>query len=315
MKNHYETLGIGQEANSIEIKEAAQVRANEIKVIYEVLIDADKRKAYDAELASSTQNYYEVLAISQSASNAEIKEAAQASMDKMKVAFSVLYDPNERKVYDQELTSSANCTVDDVGIIELQQEVTDDVANPIQHFQSEVSPYQPPAIKMVDVDEGNFELAGRGTRFGANMIDQFLAFLPLFILITMLEKDTNAMVNADDFITFGVFGIFFFLWILGLSVVNMVLLYQNGQTIGKRMLAIKVVRIDGSRVSLLRIIFLRFLPIVIISMVPIFSLVSIIDVLLIFQNSKRCLHDLIAETIVINVSKKISTSYQTSISA
>ena len=76
MKTHYETLGIGQKANSTEIKEAAQTKANEIKDIYEVLADADKRKAYDAKLVSSTKtpNYYEILAISQGASNAKVKE-------------------------------------------------------------------------------------------------------------------------------------------------------------------------------------------------------------------------------------------------
>ncbi|EDN69981.1 conserved hypothetical protein, membrane [Beggiatoa sp. PS] len=85
-------------------------------------------------------------------------------------------------------------------------------------------------------------------------------------------------------------------------VINMITLYQNGQTVGKLMLSIKIVCVDGSRAGLLRILFLRYFPIKLLFGIPAIGfLFYLIDTLLIFQSSRRCLHDLIAGTIVINV--------------
>ena len=87
---------------------------------------------------------------------------------------------------------------------------------------------------------------------------------------------------------------------LGLIVYNMVLLHRNGQTIGKKILGIKIVRSDGSPVALSRIIFLRWLPIAIAGRIPLIGpLIGLANPLVIFGNEKRCIHDYIADTIVI----------------
>ena len=60
-------------------------------------------------------------------------------------------------------------------------------------------------------------------------------------------------------------------------------------------------RTDGSRIGLARYIFLRVVPVVLISMIPfIGNLINLVDPLLIFGKERRCLHDLIADTIVVN---------------
>ena len=71
---------------------------------------------------------------------------------------------------------------------------------------------------------------------------------------------------------------------------------RNSQSIAKKWLQIKVVRADGSRVSLGRLILLRNVVVWILSLIPMFG---IIDVLFIFGESRQCLHDRIADTIVI----------------
>ena len=316
MKTHYEILGISQDASPTEIKEAAQANANEIKVIFDVLSDADKRQAYDNELKqassslSNATNYYEILAITQDASSSKIKEAAQIRMDKMKTAFSILYDTNKRKAYDLEL----NPTLQPVSL-------PNSVGGNATEFREKLSPYQPPAVPIVEVAEKDFELAGRGSRLGAYVMDSILVIFPVLIVFALGMGTEVLGIGAREVPTdetmVNIFSIFIFLWFMALFVINMILLYQNGQTIGKRMLSIKIVRVDGSRAELLRIIFLRALPTGLLSSIPaIGNLFFLIDALLIFQDSRRCLHDLIAGTIVIRASSNVdSTGNSTSLSA
>ena len=71
---------------------------------------------------------------------------------------------------------------------------------------------------------------------------------------------------------------------------------RNGQSIAKKILGIKVVRSDGSPASLGRIFWLRNVVNGLISIIPLYGL---IDALFIFGESRQCLHDKIADTIVV----------------
>ena len=72
---------------------------------------------------------------------------------------------------------------------------------------------------------------------------------------------------------------------------------RNGQSIAKKWLDIKVVRTDGSPASLGRIFWLRNVVNGLINqLVPFYGLV---DALLIFSDSRQCVHDKIADTIVV----------------
>jgi uncharacterized RDD family membrane protein YckC len=87
---------------------------------------------------------------------------------------------------------------------------------------------------------------------------------------------------------------------VALLAVNLVLLHRHGQTIAKRWLSIRVVRSDGSHCALLRIIFARWLPVTVLGAIPLLGYaVSLADALFIFREDRRCLHDLIADTIVV----------------
>ena len=50
-----------------------------------------------------------------------------------------------------------------------------------------------------------------------------------------------------------------------------------------------------------RLIALRYLPFSIASVIPLLSLIQIIDILFIFREDKRCLHDMLAKTCVIDI--------------
>ena len=78
------------------------------------------------------------------------------------------------------------------------------------------------------------------------------------------------------------------------------LVAANGQSIGKRLVGIKIVRTDGSRASFARIFLLRNVVNGLPNLLPYVGwLYQLIDPLMIYQESRQCLHDKIADTIVV----------------
>lgn len=160
------------------------------------------------------------------------------------------------------------------------------------------NPYAAPAARLSDVATKVLHLASRGSRFVANFLDTIFTVL-VFGLMMVIEPIFAEMQDAEAFrITCWVVAI---LAGLGLIVGNCIMLHRNGQTIGKRLFNIKVVQTDGSRVALWRFIFLRYGPVALLSAIPgIGGLVSLVDALMIFGEQQRCLHDHMANTIVIS---------------
>jgi uncharacterized RDD family membrane protein YckC len=167
--------------------------------------------------------------------------------------------------------------------------------------------YAPPksAVKDVVGDEA-FELASRWARLGAVTLDGILAFIcftPAYVTnFTMLAQQARGNPLAI-WINLAKTGSWFYVGVLGALVVlaiDITLLARNGQTIGKKLLGIKVVRVDGSPVSLFRVFFLRYVCNTFLTLIPLFgSLYSLVDSLMIFSESRRTVHDRIADTIVI----------------
>ena len=89
----------------------------------------------------------------------------------------------------------------------------------------------------------------------------------------------------------GLIGFIAWAWITSLLVA------RYGQTMGKRVLEIKVARSDGSQASLGRIFWLRNVVNSLPRRHPVCTGSSI--VLFIFGVRRQCLHDLIADTIVV----------------
>lgn len=156
------------------------------------------------------------------------------------------------------------------------------------------NPYAAPAAPVADATYGDeLVLAERATRLGAVLLDGLMfgiAYVPLVIYLALTERGQSATL----------FGALFTLAILGLLAVNLVFLHRDGQTIGKKLLGIKILRSDGSRAGLARIFFMRMLPVGLLGAIPFIGLfVSLTDALLIFRDSRLCLHDQIADTIVV----------------
>lgn len=143
---------------------------------------------------------------------------------------------------------------------------------------------------------GPGELASRGSRLAANIVDNLLVFGP-FLLAAGLASllDESRFPNVDV-----IFMLIASTGALAVVVADLVLLHRHGQTLAKRMLKIRVTRGDGRRVGVGRIIGMRFLPVFLLQYIPYLGgAIGLLNALLIFQHSRRCLHDLIADTIVV----------------
>ena len=168
---------------------------------------------------------------------------------------------------------------------------------------SEFNPYQAPASdardEPVPLFATNVPLATRGSRLAAAMIDglvQLMAIVPLQLALGVYDgfpqiKRLGALQTAAW--TIAGFAIY--------CALNGYLLHKSGQTIGKRVLGIRIVNHeDGQQTPLGRILFKRVLPIQVVAAVPVVGgLIALVDALLIFRKEQRCLHDQIAGTDVV----------------
>lgn len=160
------------------------------------------------------------------------------------------------------------------------------------------NPYAAPVARLADAETGELVLADRGIRLVAAIVDSLVLAVPAIFVAILGGALVDGGGNRDAI--FAVIGIVAMLSIVAGIVVNLVLLHRNGQTIAKRLFGIKVLRRDGSRCSVLRVIFMRWLPVTLLGMIPLLGYaVSLLDALLIFGVEQRCLHDLIADTIVV----------------
>ena len=83
-------------------------------------------------------------------------------------------------------------------------------------------------------------------------------------------------------------------------ILNGVFLNNNGQTIGKKIMNIKIVSMERNQVGIIKLYTLRYLVFSFVNQIPtVGSLINLVNILFIFGKERRCLHDRIAGTCVI----------------
>ena len=127
-------------------------------------------------------------------------------------------------------------------------------------------------------------LAGRAPRLAAKLIDAAVYIVGIIIVVIFF------LIND----TLGVLSI---LSLLAVPIAQVVLLSKDGQTIGKKALDIRIVMVATSQNGgFIPNVALRAWLIALMGFIPFFGLV---DILFIFREDRRCIHDLIAGTQVI----------------
>lgn len=158
--------------------------------------------------------------------------------------------------------------------------------------------YKTPESELVKESQDGYELASRMSRLGASILDG--------LTIACVTLPLMYFTGGFDGITTGVqpsFGYSLMIGIAGMIaffVYNMRLLTRDGQTIGKRLLGIRIVDLDNNVPKLKPHLLVRYLTYFLPGQIPIVGQIfSLVNILFIFGKERRCLHDIFAGTRVI----------------
>lgn len=159
------------------------------------------------------------------------------------------------------------------------------------------NPYAAPqaAVSNTDTDAA-IELASRGRRLGANLIDMLMlgaVFAAVVFVYAIASGDELRWFNPDRYWVGLVTGLAIFATFILLNLVPM----RTGRTVGKQMLGLRVVDQHGQPASLAQQVG-RYAVMMLPGSLGI-SVVGIIDALLIFRASRKCLHDDVCGTQVV----------------
>ena len=170
-----------------------------------------------------------------------------------------------------------------------------------------------PTVPVVD------NTAALSKRFWAFMLDGFFMMMALIMLMQSMglldpttsndmqtaQAELQVRVNAlsdsqKSLLAISPFIIFF--------VLHGFLLQQYGQTIGKRIMGIAIVTMDNQKPAFFMLIVQRYLSQWVMGMVPVIGiLLRLDDILAIYRPDRRCIHDHLAKTKVIDLKIPITT--------
>ena len=162
------------------------------------------------------------------------------------------------------------------------------------------NPSQSPKSSGAMPQSGNTsELASLGNRFLGALID-VAVMIPLLLIYTVLIFSGVISTDAASSLAFRVvspvIGCGIFLLIHGY------LLATKGQTVGKMVMKTQIVGNDGKFVPFVPLILKRYLPLWVVTQIPYLGpLIALANVLVIFRSNRKCMHDEIAGTKVIQL--------------
>jgi len=158
--------------------------------------------------------------------------------------------------------------------------------------------YTAPQAELVEPSSESNALASRWKRLWASMLDG--------LIMSVVTLPVMYFTGGFDVISTGIqpsFEYSLMIAALGISIfiiINFKLLVNNGQTIGKKVLDIKIVDLEGNVPSLKKHLFKRYAIYFLPGQIPFGGqFFSLINILFIFGKEKRCIHDLVAETKVV----------------
>ncbi|PCJ61337.1 MAG: transporter [Planctomycetota bacterium] len=147
------------------------------------------------------------------------------------------------------------------------------------------------------VSENVYQLADRGMRLVAALLDGLvlIPFLIPGVIVFAIFAENEDIGFAVGLGLMGLGSLVYGAW-------NISLLHKKGQTVGKKIMKIKIIYRDDSRIGFWGVFLKRYLIISFLGLIPfVGNIIGLVDVLLIFRENKACLHDDIAKTKVVKV--------------
>ncbi|HEY8962240.1 MAG TPA: RDD family protein [Luteolibacter sp.] len=142
-------------------------------------------------------------------------------------------------------------------------------------------------------------LATLGQRFGGALIDALInmaIIFPLSFAMGFYSTRAGHKLSLMETTGMGLAGFAIFL------AIHWVFLNATGQTIGKKVAKTRIVTMDGRKPGMGDLAGKRYAFMNLIGIIPLAgSILSLVNILFIFRNDRRCLHDLIAGTQVVQV--------------
>lgn len=159
--------------------------------------------------------------------------------------------------------------------------------------------YSTPQAQLVDqVDDSEKPLASRWARLGASIIDSIIMMVVLLPVMYLTGGFDGVMEGRQPS----------FVYSLGIAVLGIVVFFAinyrflvaNGQTVGKKVLEIKIVDLNGNVPVFQPQLIIRYAVYMLPGQIPVVGQIfSFINILFIFTKEKRCIHDLVAKTKVV----------------
>ena len=142
-------------------------------------------------------------------------------------------------------------------------------------------------------------LASRWKRLAGALIDGLI--LMVIIVPIMLATGVLQQAFSGQEMTIGQQAVFFVVGWMVFLMLNGYLLFKKGQTIGKVVVKTRIVDLNGNVPSFGKLFVLRYLILGMVTQIPILGgLVGFVNPLFIFGKERRCIHDYMAGTRVIN---------------
>lgn len=159
--------------------------------------------------------------------------------------------------------------------------------------------YSTPQAQLVDqVGDSEKPLASRWARLGASIIDSIIMMVIILPVMYFTGGFEGIMEGVQPS----------FVYTLGIAVVGIIvffvinyrLLVTSGQTVGKKVLEIKIVDLNGNLPVFQPQLVIRYAVYMLPGQIPVVGQIfSFINILFIFTKEKRCIHDLVAKTRVV----------------
>ena len=176
----------------------------------------------------------------------------------------------------------------------------------------ETNPYQTPQHKHVEIPVAKLDmpLASLWHRFAGSIIDT-LILLPVFFAVSIPMLFLYAMMFSPNYfettetsfeesIAESLVSLISFL--VSFLLLNGYVLSSRQQTLGKALMKTKIVGETTEDVTFTRLFLMRYLLIWIVSMIPfVGGIFSLINVVSIFGEQRKCLHDYLARTRVVSL--------------